>query len=193
MNLARSGRSLAATPGRSILDAITAVGVEAPHSCLQGICGDCETRVLAGTPDHRGSILSEAERQAGVTTDDLLLRRTLGRAHPRYLTAKEENATPDTHITSPDSGTGYDRPKPTYDRALTELGRGTPMGELLRRYWHPVGLSSDAGSTPKQVRALGELRKPGGGGAARAGQAHQAPRHGRPQSIRRHARSADFR
>ena len=22
---------------------------------------------------------------------------------------------------------------------LTRVGRGTPMGELQRRYWHPVG------------------------------------------------------
>ena len=27
--------------------------------------------------------------------------------------------------------------------------RGTPMGELLRRYWHPVGLAADAGDTPR--------------------------------------------
>ncbi len=30
------------------------------------------------------------------------------------------------------------------------------MGELLRRYWHPVGLSQDAGATPRRVRVLGE-------------------------------------
>ncbi|MBL8289969.1 MAG: aromatic ring-hydroxylating dioxygenase subunit alpha [Rubrivivax sp.] len=30
------------------------------------------------------------------------------------------------------------------------------MGELLRRYWHPVGLARDAGSEPKPVRVLGE-------------------------------------
>ncbi|WP_238537008.1 Rieske 2Fe-2S domain-containing protein [Caulobacter sp. AP07] len=30
------------------------------------------------------------------------------------------------------------------------------MGELLRRYWHPVGLSNDAGDVPRKVRALGE-------------------------------------
>src|ERR1700691_1706538 len=26
----------------------------------------------------------------------------------------------------------------THDAELTEVRRGTPMGELLRRYWHPV-------------------------------------------------------
>ena len=31
-----------------------------------------------------------------------------------------------------------------------------PMGELLRRYWHPVGLASDADATPRKLRILGE-------------------------------------
>ena len=55
-----------------------------------------------------------------------------------------------------DIGTGYDRKPSTYNAELTEVGRGTPMGELLRRYWHPVGLAADAGTTPKAVRVLGE-------------------------------------
>ena len=55
-----------------------------------------------------------------------------------------------------DEGTAYGRPKPAHDAALTEVGAGTPMGELLRRYWHPVGLATDAGTTPRMVRALGE-------------------------------------
>ena len=55
-----------------------------------------------------------------------------------------------------DLGTGYARKPSSHDAALTEVGRGKPMGELLRRYWHPVGLVTDAGSTPKSVRVLGE-------------------------------------
>ena len=27
------------------------------------------------------------------------------------------------------------------NQRFTQVGRGTPMGELLRRYWHPVGCS----------------------------------------------------
>ena len=47
--------------------------------------------------------------------------------------------------------------KPSANRTeLTEVGRGTPMGELLRRYWHPVGLAADATDTPRKVRVLGE-------------------------------------
>jgi phenylpropionate dioxygenase-like ring-hydroxylating dioxygenase large terminal subunit len=55
---------------------------------------------------------------------------------------------------------------------LVQVGRGTPMGELLRRYWHPVGLSGDANGVPRKVRALGEdliLFRDGGG---RAGLLH---------------------
>ena len=44
----------------------------------------------------------------------------------------------------------------TYNAKLTEVGRGTPMGELMRRYWHPVGLVSHATATPREVRVLGE-------------------------------------
>ena len=55
-----------------------------------------------------------------------------------------------------DIGTGFGRKAPTYLAALTEVGPGTPMGNLLRRYWHPVGLASHATATPREVRVLGE-------------------------------------
>ena len=58
--------------------------------------------------------------------------------------------------TVPDRGTGFGRNPSSYIAGLTEVGPGTPMGELLRRYWHPVGLISDATDTPRQVRVLGE-------------------------------------
>lgn len=57
---------------------------------------------------------------------------------------------------TPDTGTAYGRPRPTHKPELTEVGPGTPMGELLRRYWHPIGLLGDATDTPRQVRVLGE-------------------------------------
>jgi nitrite reductase/ring-hydroxylating ferredoxin subunit len=55
-----------------------------------------------------------------------------------------------------DTGTAYGRPLPTYKKDLTEVAPGTPMGELLRRYWHPIGIAADATDTPRQVRVLGE-------------------------------------
>ena len=41
---------------------------------------------------------------------------------------------------------------------LTQVGPGTPMGALMRRYWVPVVLSSEleAGGRTKRVRILGE-------------------------------------
>ena len=40
---------------------------------------------------------------------------------------------------------------------LTQVGRGTPMGELLRRYWQPFAAARDLASKPTQrVRLLGE-------------------------------------
>jgi phenylpropionate dioxygenase-like ring-hydroxylating dioxygenase large terminal subunit len=55
-----------------------------------------------------------------------------------------------------DEGTGYEMRAPVIKADLVEVGRGTPMGELLRRYWHPIGLTKDAGGTPRKIRALGE-------------------------------------
>ena len=40
---------------------------------------------------------------------------------------------------------------------LTRVGPGTPMGELLRRYWFPVAGASELDKAPiKPVRLLGE-------------------------------------
>ena len=57
---------------------------------------------------------------------------------------------------SADTGTGYGR-EPAGFNADWDAGRtGHQDGELLRRYWHPIGLSSHATDTPRQVRVLGE-------------------------------------
>ena len=53
------------TPDVSVLEAIGTAGVEVLSSCRQGICGTCETGVLAGRPDHRDSLLDDDERAAG--------------------------------------------------------------------------------------------------------------------------------
>jgi ferredoxin-NADP reductase len=64
VKLARSGGSVYVAPGRSILETLRAGGIEVQASCEQGICGTCETRVLAGAPDHRDSLLSDQEKAA---------------------------------------------------------------------------------------------------------------------------------
>lgn len=65
VKLARCGDSVAVAPGQSILSALRGIGMAVPASCEQGICGTCETRVLQGLPDHRDSLLSDDEKQAG--------------------------------------------------------------------------------------------------------------------------------
>jgi len=46
---------------------------------------------------------------------------------------------------------------PEENAKLTQVGPGTPGGELLRRYWHPVGITAKLDENPVQsVRILGE-------------------------------------
>jgi 5,5'-dehydrodivanillate O-demethylase len=43
------------------------------------------------------------------------------------------------------------------NEAMTRVGRGSPMGELMRRYWHPIAATSELDDNPtKRVRILGE-------------------------------------
>ena len=43
------------------------------------------------------------------------------------------------------------------NQLLTQVGRATPMGELLRRYWQPIGaLAELEGKWTRRVRLLGE-------------------------------------
>jgi phenylpropionate dioxygenase-like ring-hydroxylating dioxygenase large terminal subunit len=55
-----------------------------------------------------------------------------------------------------DDGRAYGRDYGHHDPELVETGQGTPSGELLRRYWHPVGRSEEATTRPSNVRLLGE-------------------------------------
>ena len=45
---------------------------------------------------------------------------------------------------------------PKIDELLSRVGPETSCGEYLRRYWHPVSLTSDISETPKEIRILGE-------------------------------------
>jgi ferredoxin-NADP reductase len=60
----RSGLTVTVPPGQSIIDALDENGVSVLSSCLEGVCGTCETRVLEGIPEHRDSLLSQEEREA---------------------------------------------------------------------------------------------------------------------------------
>jgi ferredoxin len=50
-----------------VLAALEAAGVPVESSCTEGICGTCETRVLAGEVDHRDFLLSPEEHEAAGT------------------------------------------------------------------------------------------------------------------------------
>src|SRR5258705_10410398 len=39
---------------------------------------------------------------------------------------------------------------------LTRVGPGTPAGEMLRRYWQPIGFEAELQDKPKRRRILGE-------------------------------------
>jgi len=60
----RSGVTVMVPPDKSIIDVLEENGVSVLSSCLEGVCGTCETAVLAGTPDHRDSLLTQEEREA---------------------------------------------------------------------------------------------------------------------------------
>lgn len=53
-------------------------------------------------------------------------------------------------------GSAYGRPSAHHDAELTEVGPGTPCGEFMRRYWHPVSLSDKVTDRPRKLRILGE-------------------------------------
>ena len=61
---ARSGVTATVAEDESIVTALRRAGVDVITSCAQGVCGTCETDVLEGRPDHRDSLLDDAERAA---------------------------------------------------------------------------------------------------------------------------------
>lgn len=67
VELRRTGRVLRVEPGRSLLDAVREVVPGVAYSCEEGWCGTCETKVIAGTPEHHDSVLGEEEKASGAT------------------------------------------------------------------------------------------------------------------------------
>ena len=67
VKLAKTGLTVAIKSGETILAALLAAGLSPDHSCTEGLCGACETKVLGGIPDHRDSVLSEAEKARNQT------------------------------------------------------------------------------------------------------------------------------
>ena len=61
---------------------------------------------------------------------------------------------------------------PKYDPELTETGPGTPMGEYMRRFWHPVCMSIELTDTPRFLKILGEELVAFRDGSGRVGVLH---------------------
>jgi vanillate O-demethylase ferredoxin subunit len=59
--LARSGKTVFVPDGKTILDAILDLGIDTPYSCMEGTCGECQTEVLEGIPDHRDVFLTKQD------------------------------------------------------------------------------------------------------------------------------------
>jgi phthalate 4,5-dioxygenase reductase subunit len=62
VRIASTGMVVQVPADCSILEALRRAGLRVPSSCESGTCGSCRTRLVAGTPDHRDLVLTEAER-----------------------------------------------------------------------------------------------------------------------------------
>jgi len=58
----RSGLTLTVQPDKSVYQVCEDAGVDVLGSCMEGVCGTCECDVLEGEPDHRDSVLNDAEK-----------------------------------------------------------------------------------------------------------------------------------
>ncbi|MDE1669286.1 PDR/VanB family oxidoreductase [Nocardia gipuzkoensis] len=65
IQFASTGEVLEVGADRSALDVILQARPDRPYSCRQGFCRTCKIRVLAGEPDHRDTVLTAAEHEAG--------------------------------------------------------------------------------------------------------------------------------
>lgn len=58
VQLKRKNRRFDIPADKTILEVLLDGGIDVDHSCREGLCGTCETRVLAGTPEHRDPVLA---------------------------------------------------------------------------------------------------------------------------------------
>lgn len=67
VELRRSGLTLEVPADRTLLDVVREAVSGVLYSCEEGFCGSCETKVLAGTPEHHDTVLLDDERETGET------------------------------------------------------------------------------------------------------------------------------
>lgn len=61
----RAGLVVEVSSEQSVLEALEAAELPVDYSCQDGVCGTCETVVLRGEVDHRDSVLTAEEQNAG--------------------------------------------------------------------------------------------------------------------------------
>lgn len=61
VELRKSGVTLQVAADQTLLEVVQGVLPDMPFSCTEGYCGSCESVVLDGEPDHRGSLMSPEE------------------------------------------------------------------------------------------------------------------------------------
>ena len=67
VELAKSNRRFEVPEGSTILDVLLENGIVPRFQCTEGVCGECETAVIEGVPEHRDSYLTDDERTGNKT------------------------------------------------------------------------------------------------------------------------------
>jgi len=63
--IASTGQEIAVAAHETLLAALRREGFDIESECEQGTCATCATGVVSGVPEHRDSVLTDAERAAG--------------------------------------------------------------------------------------------------------------------------------
>lgn len=61
VELRASGATLTVPADQSLLEVVRTIRPDIEFSCREGYCGSCETRVVEGEPEHRGTLMSAEE------------------------------------------------------------------------------------------------------------------------------------
>ncbi|WP_026917585.1 PDR/VanB family oxidoreductase [Gordonia shandongensis] len=65
LRIASTGQTQTVAADESVLTALARVDPAVPYSCRQGFCGTCRLTTVDGDVDHRDSLLTDPEREAG--------------------------------------------------------------------------------------------------------------------------------
>jgi cytochrome P450/ferredoxin-NADP reductase len=80
VTLARTGKTLHVPASKRLIEVVAEAVPGLSYDCEKGYCGACETSVISGVPEHRDSVLTEAERAAGAS-----MMICVGRCHSEEL------------------------------------------------------------------------------------------------------------